>query len=213
MIILNLPAGNRAHEIPDMVLTWIEEFQNYIENISDIFGNELLDVEDILSLDTINSLSESLQVGIEHAFDGFVKWMSVWIHLPLSICRLGGNRGPEYARAFLQVFEFQSESNCPTIYEKIYIEHLQQDLINQNQNTLAYLKHYQIIIFMINLINSQILMQQLEGMFNRYDIKTHPNMDAELQQDRIQISGLNSGIENITQEKLSTYSKRIKKFY
>ncbi|CAG8778224.1 12938_t:CDS:2, partial [Gigaspora rosea] len=47
-----LPARNHTHEISDMILTWIEEFQNYIENISDLFGDELLDVEDILSLDT-----------------------------------------------------------------------------------------------------------------------------------------------------------------
>ena len=52
--------------------------------------------------------------------------------------------------------------------------------------------------------------QQLEGMFNCYDIKTYPNMDAELQQARIQISGPNSGIENITQEKLQHIRKELR---
>ncbi|RIB00858.1 hypothetical protein C2G38_2256469 [Gigaspora rosea] len=38
----------------------------------------------------------------------------------------------------------------------------------------------------------------------------HPNMDAELQQARIQISGPNSGIENITQEKLQHIRKELR---
>ncbi|RIB17881.1 hypothetical protein C2G38_2246123 [Gigaspora rosea] len=38
----------------------------------------------------------------------------------------------------------------------------------------------------------------------------HPNMDAELQQARIQISGPNSGIENISQEKLQHIRKELR---
>jgi hypothetical protein len=44
--------------------------------------------------------------------------------------------------------------------------------------------------------------QQLEGMFNRYDIKVHANMSKELQESRIILSGPDNEDVNITQEKL-----------
>ncbi|KAF0551169.1 hypothetical protein F8M41_023585 [Gigaspora margarita] len=131
------------------------------------------------------------------------KWMSVWIHLPLSICRLGGNHGPEYACVFLQVFEFefQFESNCPTLHEKIYIKHLQQDLIDQNQNTFGLLEalsdnnFYKQVNQFANLEDKELWKFSLIYEFVKYRI-------YKLQQARIQISGPNNGIENITQEKL-----------
>lgn len=51
--------------------------------------------------------------------------------------------------------------------------------------------------------------QQLEGLFNRYDIKVDPNMSAELQQARLQISGLDGGIKKITQDNLRHIRKEI----
>ena len=44
--------------------------------------------------------------------------------------------------------------------------------------------------------------QQLEGLFNRYDIKVHPNMNIKLQESRIQLSGLDGGIQEISQDML-----------
>ena len=51
--------------------------------------------------------------------------------------------------------------------------------------------------------------QQLEGLFNHYDIKVHSNMSPELQQARIQIS-LNSEIAEITQDKLCNFWKGLR---
>ncbi|CAG8836928.1 34755_t:CDS:2, partial [Gigaspora margarita] len=116
--------------------------------------------------------------------------MSIWIHLLLSICRLGSNYSSEYACTFLQVFEFefQSESNCPTLHEKIYIEHLQQDLINQNQNTFGLLEalldnnFYEQVNQFANSEGKELWKILLINEF------THSNMNAELQQAQIQIS-------------------------
>ena len=44
--------------------------------------------------------------------------------------------------------------------------------------------------------------QQLEGMFNRYDIKVHANMSKELQESKIILSGPGNESVEITQEKL-----------
>ncbi|CAG8599717.1 10792_t:CDS:2 [Dentiscutata erythropus] len=47
-----------------------------------------------------------------------------------------------------------------------------------------------------------VYQQQLEGLFNRYDIKVHPNMDPQLQESRIQLSISDSRVQNISQEML-----------
>jgi len=214
---------------------WINELWNNIDNIFELFGEDLYEAEDLLSSDAFNNLCESLQAGVEHALDGFVKWMDVWTHLPLSVCRLGGNHGPDFAHAFLRVFYSHPESDSPTLQEKSYTEFLQEDVTNHNQNTFGLLEAlsnhdffkqfdnfadsdgkepwkfplvYEFIKYRIYSII--VHQQQLEGLFNRYDIKVHPNMDTELQQARIQLSGLDGGIEKVTQEKLRHSRKEMK---
>ncbi|CAG8826834.1 27337_t:CDS:2 [Gigaspora margarita] len=44
--------------------------------------------------------------------------------------------------------------------------------------------------------------QQLEGLFNRYDMKINPNIDIHLQESWIQLSGLDGGIQEISQSDL-----------
>ncbi|CAG8633532.1 16762_t:CDS:1, partial [Rhizophagus irregularis] len=52
--------------------------------------------------------------------------------------------------------------------------------------------------------------QQLEGLNNCYDIKIHPNMGTELQQARIQFSGINNRIEKVTQDELHHIRKEMR---
>jgi hypothetical protein len=52
--------------------------------------------------------------------------------------------------------------------------------------------------------------QQLEGMFNRYDIKVHANMSKELQESRIILSGPGNVSVEITQEKLQKVRQQFK---
>ncbi|CAB4406047.1 unnamed protein product [Rhizophagus irregularis] len=230
-----LPAGNRAHEMPDMTLMWIEKLQNNVENIFDLFGEELYETESFMPSDDFNNLCESLRTGVEQALNGFIKWMGVWIHLPLSICSLGGNHGSEYASAFLQVFYSCSESYSLTLQESLYVKYLQQNIVDQNQNTFSLLEAlsdqnffdqfnnfansdgqepwkfplvYEFIKYQIYSI--VIHQQQLEGLFNCYDIKIHPNMGTELQQARIQISGINNRIEKVTQDELHHIRKEMR---
>lgn len=73
------------------------------------------ETENFMSSDDFNNLCKSLQTGVKKALDGFIKWMGVWIHLPLSICSLEGNYGLEYASAFLQVFYSYSKSYSLTL--------------------------------------------------------------------------------------------------
>ncbi|CAG8832372.1 27188_t:CDS:2, partial [Gigaspora margarita] len=105
---------------------------------------------------------ESLQVGIEHAFDGLIKWMNLINQNQNTFGLLEALSDNNF---YVQFNQFANSGGkelwkFPLIYEFI---------------------KYQIYSIMIH-------QQQPEGMFNHYDIKTHPNMDAELQQARIQIS-------------------------
>jgi hypothetical protein len=91
---------------------------------------------------------------------------------------------------------------------------LQEDIINNNKNTFGLLEALsdqnffeQFDSFASEFIKYRIYSvviheQQLEGLFNRYDIRVDPNMSAEFQQARLQISGLDGGIEKITQDNL-----------
>ncbi|CAG8745612.1 33559_t:CDS:2 [Gigaspora margarita] len=51
--------------------------------------------------------------------------------------------------------------------------------------------------------------QQLEGLFNCYDMKVHPNMNVQLQKSRIQLSGLDGGVQKISQDALRNIQKEI----
>lgn len=146
--------------------------------------------------------------------------------LPLSVCRLGSNHGQEFARAFLHIF-FSKQYVNVSRYENLYIESLKEDLQNNITNTFGlmealqepnffnefekfsnsesneYWKFPMVYSFIKYRIWSIVVhQQQLEGMFNRYDIKVHPNMSKELQESRIILSSPDNEGINITQENL-----------
>src|SRR3954452_427727 len=52
--------------------------------------------------------------------------------------------------------------------------------------------------------------QQLESMFNRYDIKVHANMSKKLQESRVILSGPGNENVEITQEKLQKVRQQLK---
>ncbi|CAG8470318.1 25167_t:CDS:10 [Racocetra persica] len=81
-----------------------------------------------------------LCAGIESALNGFTKWMETWIHLPLSVCQLGGVDGPEFACAFLNVFFDKTFLRISTLKETLYIKLLKEDLFNGHSNTFELLE-------------------------------------------------------------------------
>ncbi|CAG8780019.1 17587_t:CDS:2 [Gigaspora margarita] len=103
--------------MPDKVILWIQELQDCLNNIYRLFGDELANAEREFDITGLDNFCESLHIGIENALNGFIKLMEYWTHLPLCICRLGGENGPEFARAFLkhELFEeFEAFVNSDT---------------------------------------------------------------------------------------------------
>ncbi|CAG8548454.1 13785_t:CDS:2, partial [Cetraspora pellucida] len=102
--IKNLPAGYRAYEMPNAVLKWIKDIKNAQENITELFEEELKEANSCLNVEEYQNLYVSLKSGLKNAYEGFCKWMTPWIHLPLLVCALGGSNGSLFASAFLKVY-------------------------------------------------------------------------------------------------------------
>jgi hypothetical protein len=227
-----LPLGNRAHEIPDKVLIWIDELKEAAENPESIFGKEFENAQSMLSNEEYNNLKKKIKEGMKKALESFCKWMECWIHFPLVICSLGGNNGPEFARAISRVFFSVSYNIEINLHEKNYIKLLEKDKsesINQSFGLLEALQEQDFLDefrkFSVSVASDLhkfpllydfvkyriwsivVHQQQIEGLFNKYDIKTHPNMKKPLQESRMLLSSSNKNQVKITKENLATVRK------
>ncbi|CAG8741236.1 35001_t:CDS:2 [Gigaspora margarita] len=113
-----LPSGRRAHEMPDAVTQWIDNITNIINNICSFFEDELLNAMNSLNNTEFQILVVGLTSGVEAALDSLEKWLGMWLYLPLSMCRLGGDR------VILKV----SLNHNPTIKEECYIKELENEI-------------------------------------------------------------------------------------
>ncbi len=222
-----LPPGHRAHQMPETVLRWIKDLKFIAENIHDFFIEELMEATKVLTEQQIEKLIEDLELAAEKSLEVFQKWMNCWLHLPLSICHLGGSYGHEFAKAYENVVLDLYGSNVPTLRQLAYMKFLESDIEegitndfslfdaltdlifkdefihyiqNQNPNLCEYPYLYD---FVKNRIWYIIIhQQQIEGLFNKYDLKTHQNMKQELKQSKLRHSiGLNS-FENINKSSI-----------
>ena len=161
--------------------------------------------------------------------------MGCWKHLPSSICHLGGDYGPEFARAVGFVILNKSFNVEPNWHESSYIESLQGDLSHGliesfglfealkeqdfleeflifAESSASELHKFPLIYsFVKHRIWSIIVhQQQIEGMFNKYDIKTHPNQTICLQEACMQISCSKDKDVTITKENLAEIRNEIR---
>ncbi|CAG8830215.1 7311_t:CDS:2, partial [Gigaspora margarita] len=127
-----LPPGYRAHELPDQVSFWLSELQRAVINPYIIFEKELTEARSTLCDQEFTTLTHQIKLGLQKARDGFLKWMGCWTHLPLTICLLGGNNGPDFARSICRVFLNRSLNDEITDKELLYTELLKKDKLEGN---------------------------------------------------------------------------------
>ncbi|RIB16432.1 hypothetical protein C2G38_2090902 [Gigaspora rosea] len=65
--------------------------------------------------------------------------MGCWTHLPLTICLLGGNNGPDFAQSICHVFLNQSLNSEITDKELLYTELLKKDKLEGNFHSFGLL--------------------------------------------------------------------------
>ena len=232
--LVHLPPGNRAHELPDQILLWLGELQEISKFSGDYFVEEFEEISNILQESELQSHRFKLNRGINVALESFSKWMECWIHLPLSVCRLGGDYGPEFARAVASKILNQSFEIELSWREESYTEFLDEDLSKGLNNSfglfdalketefqsqfLAFAKSHASDLYKFPLVydfvkyriwSIVVHQQQLEGMFNKYDIKTDPNQTTALQEARMQLT-CSTGEKKVTREALKEIRRELR---
>ncbi len=232
--LVHLPAGNRAHELPDQVLLWLGKLHDMSDFPNEYFIEEFEEFSSILSESVLQTHFLKLKHGIKATLESFSKWMECWIHLPLSICRLGGDHGPEFARAIASKILGQTFENELTWREELYIEFLEENFsegITKSFGLFDALKEDDFLEQFLAFAKSQaedlhkfplvydfvkhkiwpivVHQQQIEGLFNKYDIRTDPNQKTALQEARMRLT-FSTGEESITGEMLKGVRRKFR---
>ncbi|CAG8803606.1 43845_t:CDS:2, partial [Gigaspora margarita] len=116
---------------------WINELQIAIEHPDEVFVEELLAAYELLPINEFLDLSNKIENGLIKALESFKKWMNIWTHLPLSICRLGGICGPDFAVAIAKVILNIHLDIEPSITQQKYIYELLNDLKIGNKESFG----------------------------------------------------------------------------
>jgi hypothetical protein len=230
-----LPPGCRAHEMPDKVKEWYIYLKDICDNLEIFFADELLEALETLDTNEFDQLFDNLEMGLKKAVESFEKWMFSWCHLPLSICRLGGNSAQLFARSFLHVVLKKPWAISPTDIEVNYSVELEEDYCKPNaddfglSNLLLNNEEFQKEFEEFSLASNPslysyphlydfvktriyyivIYQQQIEGLFNKIDLKTHPNMSMDLKQSKLRLSSSTPFMPN--KEDLKIELKKIRK--
>ncbi len=226
-----LPPGRRAHEMSDKVYEWHKFLQNIAKNFEMFFADELLEALDVLSSEEFGVLFDNLEKGIIKALEYFEKWFLPWLHLPLVVCRLGGNNAKSFASSFYHVILKRPWIKLPNDLELRFAEELENDLKNgimdsfglqelllQDNNFLREFEQFCVddksFIYnfpdLYNFVKTRIYFiiihqQQVEGLFNKLDLKTHPNMSLAVKQSKLRLSS-----NKIVKENYSDGLKKIR---
>ncbi|RGB23214.1 hypothetical protein C1646_774841 [Rhizophagus diaphanus] len=195
----------------DFVVHTTMRLQNIVKDPYSFFEAELLEGTDLLNDYQMNKLIQDLEHGTQKALELHQKWLDCWLHLPLSICHLGGKYGREFARSFAHIVLEMPLLSVPLLRELCYMKFIELDSecgefndfglsvvlrdptfnnefyqFIQKQKSLNQLP--KLLEFIKNRIwHIVIHQQQVEGLFNKWNLKTHPNMTTELQQSKIEI--------------------------
>lgn len=222
--LVTLPSGRRAHEMPDKVSEWLEFLKNLKNNFDMFFSDQLLEAVDLLSNEEFDNLFNNLELGILAALEHFEKWLLQWLHLPLAICRLGGNNARSFASSYYYVILQNSWIYPPSDLELYYAQYLEDDKNNgmtndfglrekllsdkdfltefeqfcicENSKIYEFPKLYDFVKNHIYFII--IHQQQVEGLFNKLDLKTHANMSELMKESKLRLASNKIPKENLT---------------
>ncbi|PKY29906.1 hypothetical protein RhiirB3_446735 [Rhizophagus irregularis] len=103
---------NHKEQAPVVTMAHLEDIPNY--NTSYMF----------------ETLFDDLELGIKNALESFQKWFSQWLHLPLAICRLGGNNAQLFASSFYHVILEKPWISPPSELELRFAQNLEDDKNN-----------------------------------------------------------------------------------
>jgi hypothetical protein len=233
---INLLPGRRGHQMHDFILRTTMKLRNIVEDPYFFFKSELLEGTDLLNDYQMNQIILDLERGSQKALELHQKWLNCWLHLPLSICCLGGKYGQDFARSFAHIVLGTPLLSVPSLREICYMKFIELDIecgkfndfglsdalkdpifnyefhqFFQEQIPLNQLP--KVFEFVKNRIWYIVVhQQQVEGLFNKWDIKTHPNMTSNLQQSKLRLTSVpHNEIGCNSSDLMELRAKKIKK--
>lgn len=140
--------------------------------------------------------------------------MDQWLHLPLVICRLGRDHAQLFAKSFRFVVLKKDWTKLPSELELKYANEFKNDIDNGNTNYFGlynlllqdnefyekfenffYADNPKLYEFpkLYNIVRAHIYFiviyqQQVEGLFNKLDLKTHVNMSLSLKESKLRLA-------------------------
>ena len=78
-----------------------------------------------------------MENGINTAYEYFEKWLDTWFHLPLAICRLGGDYAHLFANSFRFIILKKEWKKIPTDLELRFAKDLENDINCGNSDTFG----------------------------------------------------------------------------
>ena len=161
-----LPPGRRAHEMPDKVYEWHKFLQDLVKNFEMFFANELLEALDTLSSEEFGEFFNDLELRFAEELNDDLKKGIT--------SDFGLNELLSQNSDFLKEFEQFCMNDLLSIYDF--------------PNLYGFIKTR--IYFII------IHQQQVEGLFNKLDLKIHPNMSLSIKQSKLRLSSSKIGKKN-----------------
>ncbi|RIB08611.1 hypothetical protein C2G38_2251923 [Gigaspora rosea] len=186
---INLPPGRRAHQMPDFIVRTTMQLRNIVEDPYSFFEEKLLENISFLEDYQLSELISDLERGEMHGREFARSYVYVVLEIPWS--SVPTLRELCYAK-FLELdvecdefndFGLSDALNDPAFnYEFLSFIQEKHKSLNQFPKIFEFVK-YRIWYIMIH-------QQQVEGIFNKWDLKTHPNMTTNLQQSKLRLSNM-----------------------
>ena len=88
----------------------------------------MLEATEVLTEQQTEKLIDVLEFATKKSLQVFQKWMNCWLQLPLSVRRLGGSYGHEFARAYASVILGLYWFDVPTLRQLTYMKFLEMVL-------------------------------------------------------------------------------------
>ncbi|RIB05764.1 hypothetical protein C2G38_2218753 [Gigaspora rosea] len=171
--------GRQAYEMPDKANEWLNFLIEMKTNFYIFFADDLHEALNILSEQEFEVLVEQLECGLEKAIESYKKWLTPWYHLPLSICRLEKSPAEQEIAYSNQIQEDYDQNLKDFGLREMLIQNpkfrheFESFSVSKDSKLYMFPQVYEFVRTQIYFIVTHL--QQVEGLFNKFDIKTHLN--------------------------------------
>ncbi|RIB15557.1 hypothetical protein C2G38_2039278 [Gigaspora rosea] len=201
--------------MPDKANEWLNFLIEMKPNFYIFFADELHEALNILSEQEFEVLVEQLECGLEKAIkrsDLGQSYACALIHVIFKNLWLESLAEQEiaYSNQIQEDYDqnLKDFGLCEMLIQNPKLRHeFESFSVSKDSKLYIFPQVYEFVRTRIYFIVTH--QQQVEGLFNKYDIKTHPNMTAELKESKLRLSSWS--IDKEHQFKFKRNSKKSKR--